>query len=100
MIEYHKEVNMMDGKELVILFIVGLIAVAGMLFIYLNMDATGDAILVQQPYQFAPQQGESCYVDSDCYWAYGSLAYECRAGMCNPKNAIGPPAYATKLKIR
>lgn len=87
----------MDGKELVILFIVGLIAVAGMLFIYLNMDATGDAVL---PYQFTEQAGASCYVDSDCYWAYGSLAYECRAGFCNPKNAIGPPAYATKLKIR
>lgn len=87
----------MDHKELIILFIVGLIAVAGMLFIYLNMDATGDAVL---PYQFVPQPGASCYVDSDCYWVYGSLAYECRAGLCNPKNAIGPPAYAIKLKIR
>lgn len=87
----------MDHKELVILFIVGIIAVAGMLFIYLNMDITGKAV---QPYQFVPQPGASCIVDSDCYWTYGSLAYECRAGLCNPKNAIGPPAYATKLKIR
>lgn len=87
----------MDRQELIILFIIGIIAVAGMLFLYLNMETTGKAA---QPYQFIPQPGESCYVDSDCYWAYGSLAYECRAGMCNPKNAIGPPAYAPKLKIR
>ena len=90
---------MMDHKELVILFIIGIIAVAGMLFLYLKIEATGDVILVQ-PYQFAPQQGESCYVDSDCYWAYNSLAYECRAGLCNPKGAIGPPAYTPKLKLR
>ena len=89
----------MDHKELVILFIIGAIAVAGMLFLYLKMEATGDIVLIQ-PYQFVPQPGESCYFDSDCYWAYGSLGYECRAGLCNPKNAIGPPAYATKLKLR
>jgi len=90
----------MDGQELIILFIVGIIAIAGMLYLYSNMDATGKVIDVQQAYQFVQQPGASCYVDSDCYWAYNSLAYECRAGLCNPKGAIGPPAYTPKLKLR
>ncbi|MBW2968584.1 hypothetical protein KY304_01805 [Candidatus Woesearchaeota archaeon] len=85
----------MDRQELIILFIVGIIAVLAMFLMYKNMDATGDAA-----YQISQSNVVGCNTDSDCYWAMNSLQYECRAGLCRPKGAIGPPAYESKLKLR
>lgn len=86
----------MDSQELIILFIVAIIAAIGIFLMYSNIDATGDATYPQ----FKQGPRASCYADSDCYWAYNSLNYECRGGFCRPKGAIGPPQYAPKLKLR
>lgn len=86
----------MDRQEIIILFIVGIIAVIAFILMYNDMKATGDAAYPQ----FQQTAGASCYTDGDCYWQYNSLNYECRAGICNPKGAIGPPQYEPKLKLR
>ena len=87
----------MDRQELIVLFVVGIIAVIAILLMYKNIDATGDAVY---PSQVRAQSGASCYVDSDCYWTYNDLNYECRVGICKPKAALGPPKYVPRLKLR
>lgn len=85
----------MDRQEIIILFIVAILAVIGLVLMY-NQTTTGDMTYPQL------QQSNviSCNVDSDCYWALNSLQYECRANLCRPLGAIGPPQYEPRLKIR
>ncbi len=85
----------MDRQELVILFIVAIIAVLGLVLMY-KLNATGDATYPQ----LQKSNVVSCRVNSDCYWALNSLNYECRGSFCRPKGAIGPPQYEPKLKLR
>ena len=87
----------MDKQELIILFVVGIIAILALVIMYSNMKPTGEAVYTKQ---VIPQSGASCYTNAECYWTYNSLKYECRAGICKPKGAIGPPQYEARLKIR
>ncbi|MBD3361413.1 hypothetical protein GF358_01330 [Candidatus Woesearchaeota archaeon] len=86
----------MDRQEIIILFIVAILAVIGLVLMYKNIDATGEATYPQ----LQRTNVIGCNTNADCYWALNSLDYECRVGLCRPKNAIGPPQYAPKLKIR
>ncbi|MBN1644936.1 hypothetical protein JW851_02780 [Candidatus Woesearchaeota archaeon] len=86
----------MDRQEIIILFIVAVIAAIGLFLVYSANKTIGDTTYPQ----FEVGPGASCYVDSDCYWAYNDLNYECRGGFCRPKGAIGPPQYEPKLKLR
>ncbi len=86
----------MDRQEIIILFIVSVIAAIGLYLVFSNLNATGDAVYPQ----LQKSNVVSCRVNSDCYWALNNLNYECRGGYCRPIGAIGPPQYAPKLKIR
>jgi hypothetical protein len=86
----------MDRQEIIILFIVAVIAAIGLYFVFSNLNATGD---ITYP-QLQQANVVSCFSTDDCVLAFNSLDYECRGGYCRPVGAIGPPQYEPRLKIR